>query len=173
MMGIRSWIVGMVVAGLVVSAAGAAGLEKKLINFGWDMHNPSALAEKIGEFQHLPFDGLTVRSTNFCYSFYNKSVDVAAVEENVEAMSKIKWGKFTDNFMYLVSGDNVDWFDETAWADDGYILKNVRAIARMGQAGKCKGILFDPEFLYWSQRKDRGGPGKPWQIPRWRGDDWF
>ena len=68
--------------------------------------------------------------------------------ESVETMSKIKWGKFTDNFMYLVPGYGLgalDWFDEKAWADDGYILTNVRAIARMGQAGGCKGILFDPD----------------------------
>jgi len=61
MMRIRSWIVGMVLAGLVVSAASGAGLEKKLINFGWDMHEPAELVEKIGELQRLPFDGLTVR----------------------------------------------------------------------------------------------------------------
>ena len=29
-------------------------LPKKLINFGWDMLTPAALAEKIGEFQQLP-----------------------------------------------------------------------------------------------------------------------
>jgi len=154
-MRIRSWIAGMVVAGLVVSVASAASLEKKLINFGWDMHTPAALAKKIGEFQHLPFDGLTVRAYNSCYAFYydikKSDPDGAAVKENVEAMSKIKWGKFTDNFMYMTTGKNVDWFDEAAWADDGYILMNARAIARIGQAGGCKGILFDPEFVYWGE----------------------
>jgi len=148
-MRIQSWIVGMVLADLVVSVS-AAGLEKKLINFGWDMHEPSELAEKIGELQHLPFDGLTVRSRNLERIFYTKNVDVAAVEANIEAMSKIKWGKFTDNFMYMYPGTRrsgeVNWFDEASWADDGCILKNVRAIARMGRAGGCKGILFDPEY---------------------------
>ena len=77
------------------------------------------------------------------------AIDEAVVAENVEAMSRIKWGKFTDNLMYLVPGDNIDWFDETAWADDGFILQNVRAIARMGLAGGCRGILYNPEFVYW------------------------
>ena len=140
---------------LAVSVARSGGLEKKLINFGWDMPAPGALAEKIGDLQHLPFDGLTIRAVNFCYPFYNKNVN-AAVEENVEAMSRIEWGRFTDNFMYMVTGDRVDWFDEAAWGDEGYILENVRAIARMGQAGGCKGILFDPEFVYWGQ------PGDSW-----------
>jgi len=195
-MRMRSWIAGVIVAGLFVSAFGcslrpgsdrdvaqlqvepagplSAGgpLEKKLINFGWDMRTPFELARTIGELQHLPFDGLTIRArgtaegwddksraTNYCYTFYNKDVDPAPVEAHVEAMSRIKWGKFTDNFMYVVTGDNVDWFDEAAWDDeDGYILKNVRAIARMGRAGKCKGILFEPEFIYWGQ------PGDPWKY---------
>ena len=157
----RSWIVGMVLAGFVVSAASGGGLEKKLVNFGWDMHTPSRLAGKIDKLQHLPFDGLTITTAGagFCYPFYNKNVDAAAVEARVETMSKIKWGKFTDNFMYLTTADNVDWFDEAAWADDGYILTNVRAVARIGQAGGCKGILFEPEFVYWGQTK-----GDPWKY---------
>jgi len=171
-MRIRSWIMGMVLAGVVVSMAGAAGLEKRLILHSWDMKGPAYLAENAGRLQHAPFDGLVVRArgtldgwddtsraTNFCYTFYNKNVDVSAAEPLVEAMSKIKWGKFTDNFMYMVPGDNVDWFDEAAWDEkDGYILKNVRAIARMGQAGGCKGILFNPEFVYW------GAGGEPWNY---------
>jgi len=157
-MSVRSWIVAMFLAGLAASGASGAAVEKKLIYFGWDMMSPSQLAEKVGGLQHLPFDGLLVRSTNFCYTFYNKNVNEKAVEENVDAMSRIKWGKFTDNFMYMVTGDNVDWFDEAAWADDGYILKNARAIARMGRAGGCKGIFFEPEFIYW------GRPEDPWNY---------
>jgi len=196
MMRIRTWIVSVMVAGLLAAGIGCGSrpdidgkdvtldgevaiplsssgpLEKKLINFGWDMHGPIELVERIDDFQHLPFDGLTVRArgtldgwdntsrtTNYCYTFYNTNVDVAAAEPHVEAMSKIKWGKFTDNFMWTVTGDNVDWFDEAAWGDDGYILKNVRVIARIGQAGGCKGILFDPEFVYWGQTG-----GKPWHY---------
>jgi len=179
-MRIRSWIAGMVVVSFVVSAAGAAGLEKKLILHSWDMKGPVELAENAGRLQHAPFDGLVVRArgtldgwddtsqaTNFCYTFYNKNVDVAAAEPLVEVMSKIKWGKFTDNFMYMVPGDNVDWFDEAAWDEkDGYILKNARVIARMGQAGGCKGILFNPEFVYWGQTG-----GKPWNYRTQAGRD--
>lgn len=135
-------------------------LSKKLINFGWDMLPPDRLEKKIGELQHLPFDGLTVRATDFCYPFFNKHVDGAAVEANVEAMSKIQWGKFTDNFMYLTAAAEGQWFDDQAWSNDGAIIKNVRAIARMGHAGRCKGILFDPEFVYWGQ------PAGPWQYAK-------
>jgi len=149
-MRIRSWIVGMVLAGLVVSAASGAGLEKKLINFGWDMHEPAELVEKIGELQRLPFDGLTVRVRELERVCYYKDADAALVEANVKAMSKIKWGKFTDNFMYMnlgtEAGRRATWFNEAAWGDDGYFLKRIRALARIGHAGGCKGILFDPEY---------------------------
>ncbi len=144
----------------VPSVVMSEDLSKKLINFGWDMLPPDRLEKKIGELQHLPFDGLTVRATDFCYPFFNKHVDGAAVEANVEAMSKIQWGKFTDNFMYLTAAAEGQWFDDQAWSNDGAIIKNVRAIARMGRAGRCKGILFDPEFVYWGQ------PVGPWQYAK-------
>ncbi len=67
-MRMRAWIVGMVLTGLVASGASDAP-QKKLIHFGWDMHSPAALAEKIGELQRLPFDGLTVRAMNFSTAF--------------------------------------------------------------------------------------------------------
>ena len=153
-------ILGMVLAGCLVSGAGAAGLQKKLIHFGWDMHKPSELAARIGEMQHLPFDGLSVRSVNYCYTFYNESFDEADIEAQVEDMQRIEWGKFTDNFMYMVAGDLGHWFDDSVWADDGRILRNVRAIARMGRAGGCKGILFDPELVYWGQ------PADPWEYKK-------
>jgi len=166
MMRIRSWMVGMVLTGLAVSAASAGGLEKKLIHFGYDMYSPRPLVEKIGELQHLPFDGLTVRSMRKYENVFGyRGYDPAEVEANVEAMSRVKWGKFTDNFMYMSpgvahpltdTGTRAAWFDEAVWGDDGYVLKNLRAIARMGRAGKCKGIFFDPEYGGdWDYRKQK------------------
>ena len=177
-MRMRAWIVGIVLTGFAASGASGAP-QKKLIHFGWDMHSPAALAKKTGALQHLPFDGLTVRAINFSNAFLFNAPSEAAVAENVEAMSKIKWGKFTDNFMYLAPGYGLgalDWFDDKAWANDGYILRNVRALARMGQAGKCKGILFDPEaggHLLWEfekqPRRDEKGIAAMRAMVRQRG----
>ena len=169
---IRALIVVGAVAAYVTSATQAGVLDKKLIHFGWDVHSPFELEERVGQLQHLPFDGLTVMARgapegwddsttamNFCYTFYNRDVDARAAEPHVEAMSRIEWGRFTDNFMYVTAADNVDWFDEAAWSDEGgYVLENARALARMGQAGKCKGIMFNPEFVYWGQ------PCDPWEY---------
>jgi len=123
--------------------------EKKLINFGWDMKNIHQLAADIDKLQDLPFDGLCIRDA-WCYPFYSRGLTGDPVER-MEIAKKIKWGRFTDNFMYMTAGKKVDWFDDKLWADDGEIMKNIRALAKIGGAAGCKGILFDPEFVYWGQ----------------------
>jgi hypothetical protein len=131
--------------------------EKKLIHFGWDMKRPAALAKEIEQLQDLPFDGLTI-SSNWCWPFY--STGLGSVDPTVEIAKTIKWGRFTDNLMYMTAGKKVDWFDDAVWADDGEILKNIRAVARIGAAAGCRGILFDPEFIYW------GEPDGPWSYSK-------
>ena len=141
---------------VLASAIGAAACaqaapKKKLIQFGWDMKSPAYLQESIGDLQHLPFDGLTVRDTRFCYTFYNEPISEADVQKTIEIVKSIPWGKFTDNFMYVTAADVTDWFDDAAWAEDSKILTNARTVARVARAGGFKGILFDPEFTYWGQ----------------------
>jgi len=129
--------------------------EKKLIHFGWGMLTPSKLAEGTEQLQDLPFDGIAIASP-WCWPFYSRGLGNG--DSRVEMAKKIKWGRFTDNFMYMTGGKNVDWFDDKVWADDGEILKNIRAIAKIGAAAGCKGILFDPEFVYWGQ------PSNTWKL---------
>ena len=132
----------------MMTAGCAQGVEKKLVYFGHDLKNPGQLAEVMDELQGIPFDGLAIHS-NWCYPFYIKGM--GSPDPTCEIMRKMKWGRFTDNFMYMTGGKKVDWFDDELWAEDGEILKNIRALAKIGAAGRCKGILFDPEFVYWGQ----------------------
>jgi hypothetical protein len=125
---------------------GVAGEEKKLIHFGWDLKNLSELAKEIDRLQHNPFDGLLIKSA-WCYPFYSKGVGDPA--NNIQLAKNIKWGRFTDNFMYLTAGKKIDWFDDSLWTDDSDLIKNVRAIAKLGAAAGCKGVFFEPEFVYW------------------------
>ena len=120
--------------------------KKKLINFGWGMKTSGQLINEIDQLQDMPFDGLVIH-TNWCYTFYSKGLDDPYGD--IQLARNIKWGKFTDNFMYMTGANNVDWFDDKLWAADGDILKNIRALAKIGAAAGCKGILFDPEFVYW------------------------
>jgi len=148
----RSRPMGIVVLALVIGcvfagwAQAQARQSKKLVYFGWDMKNIQQLAAEIDTLQDLPFDGLCIRDA-WCYPFY--STGLGSADGTVEIAKQIKWGKFTDNFMYMTGGKKVDWFDDELWADDGEIMKNIRALAKIGGAAGCKGILFDPEFVYW------------------------
>ena len=84
----------------------AKAQEKKLINFGWDIKTPADLAKDIDTLQDLPFDGTAIRAIDWCYPFYSKGM--GSVEPTVKLAKDIKWGKFTDNFMYMTAGAQVD-----------------------------------------------------------------
>ena len=148
----REHVTTIVVTSLLLTAMTTityAEPQKKLINFGWDMKNPADLAKEIDQLQDLPFEGLTIRATDWCYPFY--STGMGSADATAKIAKGIKWGKFTDNLMYMTAGKKVDWFDDKLWADDGDIMKNIRALAQIGAAAGCKGFLFDPEFVYWGQ----------------------
>ena len=44
----------------------------------------------------------------------------------------------------------MDWFSETDWAEDGWVLRNVRLCARAARIGRCVGVCFDPE-PFWGR----------------------
>ena len=126
MMRTRSSIVGMVVAGFVVSVVSAAGLEKKLIQYGWDCQSPAYIAEHVREMEKHPFDGIVTRADSFSNVFAVKDLDDAKTAGYMEAMASIKWGKFTDNFFMMYSRSNMDWFSERDWGPEGWVLRNAR-----------------------------------------------
>jgi len=143
--------------GTVAYATDGQEVDKKLIHLGWDSMSPGQLEAKMDDLQHLPFDGLSVRSS-YGHAFYNRDeLAPERVEAGVQTMSRIKWGKFTDNLMWMNAGAHSQWFNDAAWADDGHIIRNIRALARMGKAGKCKGVIFDPEFIN-PEQEHRAGP---------------
>jgi hypothetical protein len=139
-------IISIFVGFLALQPVTAASQEKKLVYLSWDIQSPGELVKDIDKLQDLPFDGLAIR-TNWCYPFY--STGLGGPEGTIEQVKQIKWGRFTDNFIYMTAGKKVDWFDDKVWADDGDIMKNVRALAKIGAAAGCKGIIFEGEFVFW------------------------
>jgi hypothetical protein len=128
--------------------------ERKLITgstVGWKF--PGNLLNELDDLQDLPFDGIDVYTnygdatfaTSLTYN-YNNSGGSEGEDGSVEQMQNIVngelWGRFTDNFMHMTVSENIDWYDDTNWAD---VLKKVKAVARIGAAGGAKGIMFDPE----------------------------
>jgi len=156
-MRIRSWVMGMALAGLLVSLASAAGVEKKLVQYGWDIKCPAYVAEHIREMERKPFDGTMTRTdpNGFSHVFWNKKLNEAETAGYLKAMASIKWKKFTDNFFMTYARSNMDWFSEEDWGPDGWVLRNAKLCGKAARVGRCVGICFDPE-AFW-------GP-EPWNY---------
>ncbi len=139
----------LVLVGLPLKAYGRT-VPKKLVKLGWDLKPPSYVAEHIREMEKRPFDGILIRPT-FGHTFYMADLAEADAEAEIEAMGKIEWRKFTDNFIYFHCDDNVDWFDDALWGENSPFLRNIGWCAKAARVGGCVGLAFDPEFVYWGR----------------------
>lgn len=65
----------------------------------------------------------------------------------LETVSRISWGKFTDNFVILYFGDreDFDFFNDEKWSVINY---NAGMISRMVKAGSFKGVFIDDENYF-------------------------
>ncbi len=128
---------------------------KKLIRFGWEDITASSLLQKVKIFEERsPFDGVgillqgkipdskTVVTPRFIFDTKNPW-QYEWFQDDVEKLKKVKFTKFTDNFLYASSRPGgADWFDDEAWA---VVVNNFRIMARIARETGCKGITFDPE----------------------------
>jgi len=141
---------------LVVASglASAQPLEKKLIEYGWDVPKPSFVAEHIREMEERPFEGLIMRVPSIGVIFRNEKWDEAEVADEFAALEKIEWDRFTDNFVVMYAKSTADWFSDADW---DCVLHNVGLCAKAARLGRCKGLCFDAEpygtnpWLYTSQ----------------------
>ena len=149
-------------------------MQKKLIKYGWDVPWPAYLVEHVREMEKQPFDGIMIQLGRDAYApegeefgraslmnwgerftlggrgdyshvFLTKEFDERIFAADMEALAKIKWNKFTDNFVMVYSGSDMDWFSDEDWATDGWVLRNVGLCARAARIGRCVGVCFDPE----------------------------
>ena len=120
----------------------APGLEKKLIEYGWDVPDPGFIREHIREMEQRPFDGLIFRlkggSNVLTPAAWNESV----FAEDYDNLANIAWEKFTDNFVILLAASDQDWFDDAQWQA---IEHNVELVAKAAKIARCVGVCFDAE----------------------------
>ncbi len=115
---------------------------KKFIASGWHMPDAAYIREHIQDMEKIPYDGLIF---GYFYPFFpnmrNQQGDLAKYVENVKAT---KFGRFTDNFIGVESGNDgtFDWFDDASCRD---MIANWRALARAAKQAGMKGMKFDPE----------------------------
>ena len=70
-----------------------------------------------------------------------------ADDVQLNTVSKIKWGKYTENFVILYFGDSLDldFFNNTKWST---IIHNAGMVSKMVKAGHLKGVFLDDENYF-------------------------
>jgi hypothetical protein len=123
---------------------------KKLIEYGWDAPGPDDVKAHVRDMEKRPFDGIVIRPTEPPQpgkragsigrrAFSKKPFEPAEYQHNIDTLKSVKFEKFTDNFIQLVSGD-LDFYDD--W---DACLHNVGVLAMIAKQTGCVGLMFDPE----------------------------
>jgi hypothetical protein len=136
-------------------AAPPAPPGKKLIEYGWDVPTPAQMGEELAAMEKRPFDGLIFRLNGGHNAFVLKALEPAMFAEDARVLRRLQFTRFTDNFVLIWASPpaGFDWFDDTQWQ---VIDTNAEMLVDMAQAGRVRGICFDPEpydFRLWDYAK--------------------
>ena len=132
-------------------AGDAVSKKKKLIQYGWGVPDTKELLENIREMEKDPFGGITFRihatmpdgrRTPCCFS--KKKFEESWFSEGCTNLRKVKFEKFTDNFVDLqASPGDLDWFNDKHWE---IACHNVGLFVKAAKIAGCKGVQFDPDL---------------------------
>lgn len=156
-----------------------ANTGKKIVEYGWDVPTPEYLKANIATMEKHPFDGVVFRISDGTIgsSFDTKLWPEDKLKKHEADLKAIKWKKYKYNFLclYAASDFGMNWFDDEQWK---IVLDNARASARLAKAGKCVGIVFDPEPYGkdpWSYPGDYSGRSyeEVAKQVRMRGKQWI
>jgi hypothetical protein len=136
-------------------AATPRQLQKKLIEYGWDVPTPAQMREDLARMEKRPFDGLIFRLSGGHNVFLTKPLDPAKFAEDESVLRDLRFARFRDNFVLIWGSPpaDFDWFDDAQW---NTIEANARLLVGIAQAGRVRGICFDPEpydFSLWDYAK--------------------
>ena len=120
----------------------SAPWQKKLIEYGWDSQTPAFIAEHIRDMEKRPFDGLIFRLAGGTDVLDPKPWDDSKFAADLEAIPKIEWKHFTDNFVAMLAASNEDWEDDQQWTN---ILRHAQQMTRAARLAQCVGVCFDAE----------------------------
>ncbi len=116
--------------------------QKKLLEYGWDVPQPSYVAEHIREMEQRPFDGLLMRISGLGSIFDPTPRTREQYAAELEALERIEWDRFTDHFLMVYAASKMDWFSDEHWDT---IVSNIRLLSAGAEAGGCVGVCFDCE----------------------------
>jgi hypothetical protein len=134
--------------------------EKKIVEYGWDVPYPDFVAYHIREMEKRPFNGIIFRTKGFDHVFDVRPWKRSELQPQLDTLAKIKWRKFTDNFLtlYAANKQNMDWFNDEHWK---VIEQNMKLFSLTVRSGNCVGVCFDPEpygtdpWVYPGKYKDK------------------
>ena len=139
-------LTGVALCVIITTAANAQQrvpvMQKKLIEYGWDVPFSDYIAEHIRDMEQRPFDGLIFQLRGGGKVLESKPMDESKFEMDFKVLPTIPWQKFTDNFVIMWAASDQDWFDDTQW---DVIQKNVKLVSKGARLAKCAGICFDAE----------------------------
>ena len=81
----------------------SAPWQKKLIEYGWDNQTPAFIAEHISDMEKRPFDGIIFRLAAGADVLDPKPWDDNRFKADLEAIPKIQWKTFTNNFVIMLA----------------------------------------------------------------------
>ena len=124
-------------------ASSSLPMKKKLIEYGWDRPSPDYVAANITEMEKRPFDGIIMKLAGKGQGkiFSGGKWNLADYAADFEALEKINWNKFTDNFIMMYAASDMDWFSDQNWNN---IVNNLKIMTKAAKAGRCN-LAFDPE----------------------------
>lgn len=117
---------------------------KKLLEFGWDYPDVDFLYENLDKVQNRPFEGIVFSFNRNIYEIFD-TADYNTKTFNQPRLDQLKWGRFTDNFIFTrgYTKTGAQWFNDQAW---NKILKNTEALSKAINQKNIKGIIFDAEY---------------------------
>ncbi len=103
--------------------------------------------------ERRPFDGLIFRLAGGTDVLDPKPWNDSKFAADLEALPKIEWRNFTNNFVAMLAASDEDWENEEQWAN---ILKHAQQMTRAARLAGCVGVCFDAEPYGenpWAYRK--------------------
>lgn len=116
------------------------------------------MRDELATMEKRPFDGLIFRLGGGHNAFVTKPLEPDKFAEDGRILRGLKFKRFHENFVLIWGSPpaDFDWFNDTQW---GLIETNAQLLVEVGQAGRVRGICFDPEpydFSLWDYSKQPG-----------------
>ncbi|UCH35887.1 MAG: hypothetical protein JSV65_05910 [Armatimonadota bacterium] len=143
---------GAMLGGVALAAcAWAAPIEKKIVEFGWDVPDTAYLREHVRDMERLPFNGVVLRmygtrdgdKVDGYTVFRREAWQRDWFAQCAEDLRATDFRTFTDNFILMwTTPGTPDWFSDDDWRA---VCNNIGILAWVAREGGVKGICFDPE----------------------------